>query len=367
MKSKIRRVFSLLLCVGLSAAVISGCTPKPKPEVAVTHHGMNTAEVAGTVLVHRDDTVYTIAKNYNLNPAKLIEENGLNAPYTLVSGQRLSLPQPRDYRVRERDTLYSIAQMFRVDMNGLVRMNNLSPPYRIAPGQLLRLPDSYAYTDTTAYALPQNTQPGLQPAAYQNSDAVSPNARISSRSSIETQDLNDNRYSGTQTTWLDSGNNRAAAPAPAPTSARVLRSPTPPPAAPQQLAKPHKASGADYFIWPVKGKILSDYGPKEGGLHNDGINIGAPGGTPVKAAADGTVVYVGNELASFGNLVLVRHGNGWVSAYGHLQNASVSRGDRVTRGQVLGTVGKSGNVAAPQLHFELRQGRNALNPRQHLS
>ncbi|TNE32999.1 MAG: LysM peptidoglycan-binding domain-containing protein [Alphaproteobacteria bacterium] len=360
MKNKICRVFRLLLCFGLSAVVLSGCTPKPKPEVAVTHHGMNTAEVAGTVLVHRDDTVYTIAKNYNLNPAKLIEENGLNAPYTLVSGQRLSLPQPRDYRVRERDTLYSIAQMFRVDINGLVRMNNLSPPYRIAPGQLLRLPDSYAYTSTTAYALPQNTQPGMQPAVYQNSDAVSPNARISSRSSIETQDLSDDRYESTQTTWLDTNRNSAA-------PARVLRSPTPPSAAPQQLAKPHKASGADYFIWPVKGKILSDYGPKEGGLHNDGINIGAPGGTPVKAAADGTVVYVGDELSSFGNLVLVRHGNGWVSAYGHLQNAGVSRGDTVKRGQVLGTVGKSGNVAAPQLHFELRQGRNALNPRQHLS
>jgi len=361
---KTQKFLCLFLCFGLLTAPLMGCTRKAPRDVAVSVLGMKSQEIAGTVLVHRDDTVYSIAKNYNLNPATLIQENNLNAPYTLVSGQRLSLPQPRNYRVRERDTLYSIAQMFHVDVNGLVRLNNLAPPYRIATGQLLHLPDSYAYTNTAAYALPQNQQPGLQPATYQDSNAVSPNARMSSRASIEAQDLSDNRYASTQTTWIDTNQRQAAQP-------RHLRSPTPPSAAPQQLAKPqkatHKAGGADYFIWPVKGKILSDYGPKDGGLHNDGINIGAPGGTPVKSAADGTVVYVGNELASFGNLILVRHSNGWVSAYGHLQNSNVSRGDTVTRGQVLGTVGKSGNVAAPQLHFELRQGRNALNPRQHLS
>lgn len=357
-KSKTHGFFCLLLCLSLLAG---GCTRKPRAEVSVSHHGMNTAEVAGTVLVHRGDTVYDIARNYNLNPATLIRENGLNAPYTLVSGQRLALPKPRDYRVRERDTLYSIAQMFRVDTNSLVRMNKLSPPYRITPGQLLHLPESYAYTNTTAYALPQDQQAQMQPAAYHTGDAVSPNARISPRTAIETQSLDDNRYASAQTTWLDTGAGSSAAPP------RNLRSPAPPAAAPQKLATPQKTAAPDYFIWPVKGKILSDYGPKEGGLHNDGINIGAPGGTPVQAAADGTVVYVGNELASFGNLILVRHGNGWVSAYGHLQKADVSRGDTVTRGQVLGTVGKSGNVTAPQLHFELRQGRSALNPRRHLS
>lgn len=355
-KNRTNGTVCLLLALSL---FVQGCTRGPKAEVGISHYGLNTAEVAGTVLVHADDTVYSIAKNYNLNPAALIETNALAAPYTLVSGQRLALPKPRDYRVRERDTLYSIAQMFRVDINALVRMNSLSPPYRIAPGQLLRLPDSYAYTDTTAYALPQR-----QSAAYTGD--VSPNAQIAPRSSIETQDLGDNRYASAQTTWLDSGHNTAPQPP------RNLRSPVPPAAqqkaaAPQKLAVPQKAAAPDYFIWPVKGRILSDYGPKEGGLHNDGINIGAPGGTPVKAAADGTVVYVGDELASFGNLVLVRHGNGWVSAYGHLQKTSVSRGDTVTRGQVLGTVGKTGNVSVPQLHFELRQGRNALNPRQHLS
>jgi murein DD-endopeptidase MepM/ murein hydrolase activator NlpD len=122
------------------------------------------------------------------------------------------------------------------------------------------------------------------------------------------------------------------------------------------------ARGSGKFLWPVNGKVVSPFGPKDGGLHNDGINIAAPLGTPVRAADNGVVVYAGNELRGFGNLLLVRHAGGWVSAYAHCDALLVKRGQEVKRGQVIARVGQTGNVAAPQLHFELRKGAQAINP-----
>src|SRR5205823_10176361 len=117
------------------------------------------------------------------------------------------------------------------------------------------------------------------------------------------------------------------------------------------------ARGSGKFLWPVNGKVVLAFGATDGGTHNDGINIAAPLGTPVRAADNGVVVYAGNELRGFGNLLLVRHADGWVSAYAHCDALLVKRGDQVKRGQVIARVGQSGSVAAPQLHFELQIGR----------
>ncbi len=120
------------------------------------------------------------------------------------------------------------------------------------------------------------------------------------------------------------------------------------------------------FIWPVTGPVVSGFGPKEGGLHNDGINIAAPAGTPVRAAEDGVVSYVGNEIRGYGNLVLLRHTDGWVTAYAHNARNLVARGQMVLRGDVIASVGASGGISQPQSHFELRQGTTAVNPIEHL-
>ena len=113
--------------------------------------------------------------------------------------------------------------------------------------------------------------------------------------------------------------------------------------------------------------MLSGFGPKSGGLVNDGINIAAPLGTPVRASQDGTIAYAGNELRGYGNLLLLRHDNGWVTAYAHNGELQVGRGDRVKRGQVIARVGASGSVTEPQLHFELRQGTRTVDPTRYLS
>ena len=119
---------------------------------------------------------------------------------------------------------------------------------------------------------------------------------------------------------------------------------------------------ASTFLWPVRGKVLSDFGPKGSGKHNDGINIAAPRGTPIRAAENGVVAYAGNQLEGFGNLILVRHSDGYMTAYAHGEAMLVERGQTVKRGQTIGRVGSTGNVDTPQLHFEIRRGTTAVDP-----
>lgn len=127
------------------------------------------------------------------------------------------------------------------------------------------------------------------------------------------------------------------------------------------------AAGQGQFMWPIDGTVVSEYGPLSDGLTNDGINIAAARGTPIRAAQAGTVAYAGNELRGFGNLILIRHEGGWVTAYAHAEEISVQRGQQVEAGQTIGTVGDSGSVTSPQLHFEIRQGSEPVDPRSRLA
>ena len=133
-------------------------------------------------------------------------------------------------------------------------------------------------------------------------------------------------------------------------------------------AKTTDATGAlPTFRWPVRGKVITSYGAKTNGKANDGINLAVPEGTPVKAAEDGVVAYSGNELKGYGNLVLVRHSNGYVTAYAHASELLVKRGDTIKRGQVIAKSGQSGEVGSPQLHFEIRKGSQPVDPLQFLN
>ena len=127
---------------------------------------------------------------------------------------------------------------------------------------------------------------------------------------------------------------------------------------------PAKASGGDTskLRWPAQGKIIAGFGGRPDGTHNDGINLSVPQGTDVHAAESGVVAYAGSELKGYGNLVLVRHDNGWVTAYAHNEELLVKRGDKVARGQVIAKAGKTGTVDQPQVHFELRQGSKPVDP-----
>ena len=133
-----------------------------------------------------------------------------------------------------------------------------------------------------------------------------------------------------------------------------------------QLPAPEPMSG-NSFRWPVKGRVIAGFGSKPDGGHNDGINLAVPQGTSVKAAENGVVAYAGNELKGYGNLVLVRHANNWVSAYAHNDEILVKRGDKVRRGEIIAKAGATGSVSSPQVHFELRKGSRPVDPTKYMS
>jgi murein DD-endopeptidase MepM/ murein hydrolase activator NlpD len=125
-------------------------------------------------------------------------------------------------------------------------------------------------------------------------------------------------------------------------------------------------TGAPTFRWPVRGRVITGFGPKPNGQHSDGIDLAVPEGTAVRASEDGVVAYAGNELKGYGNLILVRHANGFVTAYAHASEIMVKRNDEVRRGQVIAKSGQSGSVTSPQLHFEIRKGSAPVDPTQYL-
>lgn len=267
---------------------------------------------ATAVTVGKGDTVYSIARRHKLSPRDIIDANNLRPPYELNIGQRLKLPQGRVHVVRRGEYMALIAKRYGVDTFSTARINGIRAPYTIFPGQKLRIPRSGSGAVQVASAPVPQTRPTITAP----SRTVTP-----TRTTIPTQPKPD-------------------------------------------VAPPPKRAGT--FSWPLKGKVISAYGPKAKGLHNDGVNIAAARGAAVKAAENGVVAYAGNEIRGFGNLLLIKHAGGWVTAYAHNDQLLVKRGDSVARGQVISKVGSTGSVTSPQLHFELRKGSNAVDPKKYM-
>lgn len=317
-----KRLILAMICLALGA-----CSQVPSPTVS---YGQKAgAGSAGIHTVLAGDTVYTVSKEYNLPMRDIVVLNQLSAPYTLTSGFRLRLPPPNEYRVKEDDNLYVVSNLFDVPQSEIVRLNNLVSPYRLKAGQVLRLPTP---KEKIAAAAPR-----VQPASASMGRAPAPAA-------VEREVL-------------------TAPQSAAPEAPATVQPAAAPPRIPDTVPE-RSANGK--FMWPVQGKVISTYGPKADGLHNDGINIKAPRGTPVRATENGTIVYAGNELKGYGNLVIVRHADQYMSAYAHMDKILAKRGENVKAGQSIGTVGSTGGVDSPQLHFEIRKGSKPVDPQRHL-
>lgn len=265
-----------------------------------------------TVTVSRGDTLYSISRRYNVPIKDMIKANHLVAPYTLYVGQKLNLPTKQYHTVQRGESLYSIARMYNVDVTSLSRVNNLRTPYSLSVGQRLLLPASVSTLET--------------------------GKKVS--------------YSSSNVAKAPQVNN----PAPK-TKAKTTQT---------ESYIPPAASRKTKFMWPVNGTVISGFGNLGKGRKNDGINIKAALGTAVKAADGGSVAYAGNELKGFGNLILIKHSDGWITAYAHNDRLLVKKGQKVARGEKIATVGSSGSVTVPQLHFEVRAGKKAVNPRPYL-
>lgn len=328
----------------------------------------------GIVVVRPGDNVYQISQRYGVTPRAIIDANGLRPPYLLRPGDQIRLPASAVHVVRSGDTVSEIAERYGVSTRSLIVANNLRPPYTIRVGERLRLPTGSGAPsggDSTMVAARQPKAAPQPPVSA--SDVPAPGTDRSKPWSGGGQLHFPVPGGGTQNTQAAAAPGTPV-PQPRPGTATPSASPTQTVAATRTLTPtetravlltPPPKTGRG-FTWPVKGRVISGFGPREGGLHNDGINILAPAGSEVRAAENGIVVYAGNELRGFGNLLLVKHDDGYTTAYAHADQLLVGRGDQVQRGQVIATVGQTGNVSQPQLHFEIRKGPRPVDPSKQL-
>ena len=315
--------------------------PEPRPvtsERTVTGRVITVPGRATSYKVQKGDSLTRVADKLDTTVEQLSKDNRLKAPYRLQPGQTLKGPlgaSSKAYVANGPDTLAGVAERFSVSVETLRRENGLSRRATIRDGQRLKLPKGFRDKGPVAIAV---RQPAYEPPAPVQRPATRP----------------------------------APAPAPStPSSPRPYapstmppRPPAVPPAAPVSAPPLADAQisqlGRGRFIWPLRGDILSDFGPLATGQRNDGVNIRAAAGDPVRASASGDVVYAGDQVPGFGNLVLIKHAAGWVTAYGHLGRVDVKMQDRVSQGQQIGQAGSSGGVAEPQLHFEVRYAPSPL-------
>jgi murein DD-endopeptidase MepM/ murein hydrolase activator NlpD len=328
-----------------AASEVTGSVLRSKP----TSSGNWSWDGGTAITVAAGETIDTIARRHGVPASVIMQANSITAPATIYPGQRLVIPRYKSSRVATApaprpavptpapaasppgngsvhvvaagDTLSKIAHRYHKPVNEIAKANNIQPTATLNVGDRL-------------------TIPGAQPSPVKASasTAAAPAKPVASAAPKEAEPAQ-NANVVAPTEQLD-----------------------------KEAAKLAEGSGAvPKFRWPANGRIIAGYGPTTNGQQNDGINIALPENTPVKAAEDGVVAYAGNELKGYGNLVLVRHPNGYVTAYAHTKELLVKRGDQVKRGQVIARSGQTGNVNAPQLHFEIRKGASPLDPTRFLN
>jgi murein DD-endopeptidase MepM/ murein hydrolase activator NlpD len=307
--------------------------------------------------------------------------------------QTAAAPQGGTVRIAPGMTLYSIAKANGLTVSQLAAANGLTPPYSVQPGQSIRVPGvTRAVAPQAALSAPETIaakrpvtsasathtvtagetlfslgrQYSLSPYAIAAANGLSRNATLSVGQKVKLPAGGSLPAAQQQ---AEASADDELAPAPAKNENKVVaeQAPTPAPAETEQLAAAPGDASMPAMRWPVRGKVISAYGSKPNGLKNEGINIAVPEGTSIRAAENGVVAYAGNELKGYGNLVLIRHDGGWVTAYAHAKELLVKRGDTVKRGDVIAKAGQTGSVSSPQLHFEIRKGATAMDPVKYLS
>ena len=311
------------------------------------------ADGSQRISVGSGDTLYSIGRRHNVSVVKLMELNELSDS-NLTVGQQLLVPgsarqilQARPaakartqtvratssgtYTVRPGENFQAIAGKLNIDAAKLADINGITDTGGIRAGEVLILP-------TVRKSVPRTAKLAKPLSKVRPRGAQDLKVR-----SVKTRSIN---LGVAKTKTIEKSNKTA--------SVAVKRS-------------SKKAAGVSAFRWPVRGRIIGKFGPRGDGTHNDGINLAVPNGTRVKAAEEGVVAYAGSELKGYGNLVLIRHADNWVSAYAHNDKLMVKRGDKIKRGQVVARAGTSGSVEQPQVHFELRKGSKPVDPTKYMA
>jgi murein DD-endopeptidase MepM/ murein hydrolase activator NlpD len=291
------------------------------------------------ITVQQGETVYSISRKHNVPAEVILKANNLQSASMIQPGQRIVIPVRRNaatslnapaanmHTTAAGDTIYSLSRKYKLSPQSIANANNLTLSTQLRIGQQVRIPATAPIANT----------PASQPQTLQ---------RVQTVPQTQTQQVAQNEN------------------VPAPENVGVVRPNIAPAVNDAPQANPN---AGPTFHWPVRGRILSAYGRKPNGQQNDGINVSVPEGTAIRASEDGVVAYAGNELKGFGNLVLIRHADNWVTAYAHLGTIDVKKDQKVKRGEVIAKAGQTGGVTSPQLHFEIRKGSNPVDPEKHLS
>jgi murein DD-endopeptidase MepM/ murein hydrolase activator NlpD len=312
------------------------------------------AASGGSIIVEPGQTLYSIARANGMSVAALAAANGIHPPYSVRAGQRIRVPgvdEPKAvatyapaqqnfsqkssvHTVRSGETLFSLGRRYELHPYKIADFNGLSHDVSLGTGQKIRIPA------------------GKSAERLASADSFEP-AEASPGQYSEEQDSEKADYNG--------GESEIAYAPPTDDEETISDDQQ------EQTESMPDEEATNSFRWPVKGRIISKYGSKPGGTRNEGINIAVPEGTSVRAAEGGVIAYAGNELKGYGNLILIRHEGGWVTAYAHNKQLFVKRGDTVRRGDVIAKAGQTGSVESPQLHFELRKGATAVDPLKYLN
>jgi murein DD-endopeptidase MepM/ murein hydrolase activator NlpD len=336
-------------------------TYQPAAEPTTTTVSTTSLSVTGAVVtvagprevhtVKSGDTLTSIARKFDMSVSDLADDNKLDTDKPLKLGAKIKGPatSSKAYVAQSGDTLAGISKRFNVSVKALAAENDLRATASVKKGQKIVLPDGYKdkgpVKTTTTVSKPVPAEPSN---TYARAETPTPTP-TPTRPSAPIGATPSSPVPYTPSYSRPSAPIAAQPVAPPPPSARPIIESSAPPTESEIIA-----SGKGKFAWPVRGAIISNFGVKGTGQRNDGLDIRAPQGTPVLSAADGKVAYAGNQVPSFGNLVLVKHADGWVTAYAYLSSINVKMQQDVRQGEQLGAVGATGGANEPQLHFEMR-------------
>ena len=372
---------------GGSAPVANTYQPPARPEItgSVSAHQKQPAQPApawswdgGTaIIVAQGETIDTISRRHGVPASAIMQANNMTHAAQLQPGQRLVIPRVQQplaaaphiappttklagpmpaqagsgaHVVKPGETIYSLARQYRLTPMAIAKANNVGLDHHVKVGDRVIIPGQTSAAPRLAAPAPAVQPKPVQPAPQIAAKPAQPAPQIAAKPETKPPVK---PQAAPKIAQNDS-----------PPSAHIVAPAADPLPEPAQTGT--TASSSVSLRWPVRGKVIQAFGPKQSGGQNDGINVSVPEGTPIKAAEDGVVAYAGNELKGYGNLVLVRHSNGFVTAYAHASELAVKKGETIKRGQVLGKAGATGNVNAPQLHFEVRKGATPVDPMQYL-
>jgi murein DD-endopeptidase MepM/ murein hydrolase activator NlpD len=328
-------MFNIILLI--VTILLNACTNQIAANNNSTFKGTDFSFHPSHVEIKDGETLNSIATKYHVRLIDLLRVNNLKNNSKVKFGQTLSLPKNKFYVVKPGDSLFKIAKLFGTDLGVIAKTNKIKYPYKVQLNQQLIIPANKVSVKEIA-ALKK-----IDNETYQA--VIVPQVITKNSHSSEAQ-------LSPQTAPIQNIDEKAIQKPAVITPIKEI--------IPSNIEPQHT------YVWPLKGKIIKRFGPIKNGLRNDGINISAPIGTPIKAIASGEVAYAGDELKSYGNLIIIKHVNDTLSAYAHLNELTVVKGEKIIQNQIIGQVGNSGNVETPQLHLAIRKGKKPVDPENYL-